>query len=527
MAEHYEVVVVGGGHNGLIAACYLAKAGIKVCVIEQSDKIGGGTKSSELAAPGFISDHCSVAHTMIQANPVIRDDELQLKAKFGLQYVNPEKMTAMIFDDGRVLEFYADVERTCQSIAQFSAHDAEAYRRFCNEVFRTLDMLSMGMFNIPPGAGVQAAMMDSDPVGQEMLRAQSISAFDLINEWFEDERIKIALARYASESMTNPFDNGTGFGFYIILPFMHHFGSGIPVGGSGALADALGRCLQHHGGVIKLNSTVKEFKHDGSDVSGVLLTSGEEILAKKAVISTLNAKQVFPTMLPGYQLPEHFVRRVKNNKLASIRAMNVHLALHEEPKYKVGASVDDFFWIERAHSHLADFKQSFLDQENGIPRRDLVGYIGQHKIDPSRVPQGKAMMYLYAFMPYELANGGAKKWDEVGEEVAKGFVADLREMTTNMTDDNIIGMSWRTPLDIERGNPAMVGGDIGHMGPYAWQLGGNRPAPGFGQYKSPVGKLYMAGGSTHPGGGVTGGSGRNVAQVLFEDFGMDFDKVIG
>ncbi|MDB6060735.1 MAG: phytoene dehydrogenase [Verrucomicrobiaceae bacterium] len=527
MAEQYEVVVAGGGHNGLIAACYLAKAGIKVCVVEQSDKAGGGTKTSELAAPGFHSDLCSVSHSMIQANPVIRDDELQLQAKFGLSYVNPDKMTAMIFDDGRVLEFYTDMERTCQSIAQFSERDAQAYRRFCNEVFQTLDMLAMGMFNIPPNAGVQAAMMDGSPVGQELMRAQSISAFDLIDEWFENDLIKIALARYASESMTNPFDNGTGFGFYLILPFMHKFGGGIPIGGSGALADSLVRCLEHHGGVIKLNSTIKEFKHNGSEVSGVVLTSGEEILAKKAVVSTLNTKQVFPHMLPGYDLPDHFVRRVKNNKLATIRAMNVHLALYEEPKYKAGPRVDDFFWIELAHSHLSDFKQSFRDQENGIPRRDLVGYIGQHKVDPSRVPAGKSQMYLYAFMPYELENGGAKKWDEIGKQVAQGFVDDLRKLTTNMTDDNIIGMAWRTPLDIERGNPAMVGGDIGHMGPYAWQLGGNRPVPGFGQYKSPVGKLYMAGGSTHPGGGVTGGSGRNVAQVLFEDFGLDFDKVIG
>src|SRR5690606_25397749 len=250
----------------------------------------------------------------------------------------------------RVLEFYSDVERTCQSIAQFSQHDAEAYRRFCDQVFTTLDMIAMGMFNIPPNAGVQAAMLDGSPEGQEMLRAQSISAFDLINEWFENDLIKIALARYASESMTNPFDNGTGFGFYIILPYMHRYGTGIPVGGSGALAESLERCLRHYGGEIRLGSNIAEFRHNGSDVSGVVLDSGEEILGKKAVVTTLNAKQMFPHMLPGFQMPEHFVRRVKNNKLASIRAMNVHLALHEEPKYKVGNGVDDFFWIERAHS---------------------------------------------------------------------------------------------------------------------------------------------------------------------------------
>jgi phytoene dehydrogenase-like protein len=148
MAEKYDVIVAGGGHNGLIAACYLAKAGVKVCVVERNDKLGGAVMTRELTVPGFKHDVCSVAHTMLQANPLIRNDELRLKAKFGLQYANPQKMTAAFFDDGSVLEFYTDLERTCESIAQFSQHDAEAYRRFNHQVFQTLDMIVMGMFSV-------------------------------------------------------------------------------------------------------------------------------------------------------------------------------------------------------------------------------------------------------------------------------------------------------------------------------------------------------------------------------------------
>ncbi|MHC8380502.1 phytoene desaturase family protein [Pseudomonas sp. LB3P14] len=526
MTEKYEVVVVGGGHNGLIAACYLAKAGVNVCVVEQSDRIGGGAMTRELIAPGFLNDICSVAHTMLQANPLLRNDELELQSKYGLKYVNPEKMTAAIFEDGRVLEFYTDMERTCESIAQFSQRDAEAYRRFNLQVFQMLDMLVMGMYNIPPTAGMQAAMLDQSPQGQEMMRAQAISSWALIDEWFEDERVKIGLTRYASEAMTNPFDNGTGFGFYIILPFMHKFGSGIPVGGSGALTQALARCLEDHGGTIKLSSSVERFVHNGSEVQGVQLASGEEIFASKAVVSTLNAKQVFPHMMPDLQLPDGFERRIQNNKFSSIQPMTVHLALHEEPKYKIGPQVDEFFWIEKSHSHLEDFAQAFRDMEYGIPRRDFAAYVGQHKADPSRVPAGKSMMHIYAFAPYNLKNGGPKKWDEIGKQVADGFIADLRELTTNMDADNIIGMAYKTPLDIERHNPAMMNADILHIGAYNWQLGGNRPVPGWGQYKTPLSKFYMAGASTHPGGGITGGSGRNVAQVLFEELGLDFDKVL-
>jgi phytoene dehydrogenase-like protein len=230
MSEKYDIVIAGGGHNALVLGCYLAKAGVKVCVVERNEKVGGGVMTREYTLPGFKHDTHSVAHTIIQGNPLIQRDELGLKSKYGLRYVNPDKMTAAIFEDGTILEFYSDLERTCQSIAKFSQRDAEAYRRFNNQVMENLDMLVMGMFSVPPSAGAQAAMLDQSAEGRELLRTQSISSWDLIEEWFEHPKIKIALARYASEAMTNPFDNGTGFGFYIILPFHVSIRHGRPRG---------------------------------------------------------------------------------------------------------------------------------------------------------------------------------------------------------------------------------------------------------------------------------------------------------
>src|SRR5277367_1066536 len=328
MSEKYDIVIAGGGHNALVLGCYLAKAGVKVCVVERNEKVGGGVMTREYTLPGFKHDTHSVAHTIIQGNPLIQRDELGLKSKYGLRYVNPDKMTAAIFEDGTILEFYSDLERTCQSIAKFSQRDADAYRRFNNQVMENLDMLVMGMFSVPPTAGAQAAMMDQSPEGRELMRTQAISSWDLIDEWFEHPKIKIALARYASEAMTNPFDNGTGFGFYIILPFMHKYGAGIPVGGSGALTDALIRCLESHGGAYKLNSPIKQFKLAGQDAAGVVLATGEEILATKGVISTLHVKQAFPDMVPGFKLPDAFERGVRVAKHASIRPFTLHLALH-------------------------------------------------------------------------------------------------------------------------------------------------------------------------------------------------------
>jgi phytoene dehydrogenase-like protein len=232
-------------------------------------------------------------------------------------------------------------------------------------------------------------------------------------------------------------------------------------------------------------------------------------------------------MVPGFSLPEDFTRNVHRVKYAGLQPFQIHLALNEDPKFKVRDDIKDFFWVEKSHSNVEQFAQAFRDLEYGHPRRDFACYVGQHKVDPTRVPAGKGALHLYAFQPYNLKNGGPKKWDEIGRQVYEGFIDDLRQITTNMSDENILGHNFLTPLDLERHNIAMKHADIGHIGLYSWQLGGNRPVPGWGQYKTPVPKLYMCGASTHPGSGVTGGSGRNAAHVILEDLGMDFDRVVG
>lgn len=525
MSERFDVVVAGGGHNALTLGCYLAKAGLKVCIAERNEIVGGGVMTKELGIPGFKYDVCSAAHTLIQANPLIRNDELGLLSKFGLRYVHPEKMTAAIFEDGSVLKFYRDIDRTCESIAKFSERDAEAYRRFIAHVFRNLDMLVMGMFSVPAAAGMQAAMLDSSPEGRELMRTQAISSWDVISEWFEDERIKVALTRYASEAMTNPFDNGTGFGFYIILPFMHRYGVGVPIGGSGALSQALARCFESLGGVIKLSSPVQQFVTEGGRATGIVLENGDVLAGTKAVVSSLHPRQMFPDMVPGFSTPEGDLRGVRTIKQSSIQPCLLNLALNEMPKYKIDG-IDDFFWVEKSHSTIEDFHRGLRDLEFGIPRRDYIGYVGQCYADPSRAPPGKGVLYVYGFAPYHLRNGGAARWDEIGDQFANDCVSDLQALTTNMDDSNILARHFMTPLGIERHNPAMRHADIAHMGAYSWQLGANRPVAGWSPYKTPIEKLYMTGASTHPGGAVSGGPGRNAAHVILEDLGMDFDKVV-
>ena len=527
MSQQYDVVIAGAGHNALIVGCYLAKAGVSTLIVERSDRAGGSVATRELTGPGFKQDVCSVSHSLIQGNPLIRNDELQLLSKYGLQYNHPERISALLFDDGTVLEFWSDLERTAQSIAKISPRDADNYRRFVETVDKTLDLLVMGMFSVPPDPGTQAMMMNASPEGQELMRLQAISAWDLICEWIEHPKIRIALARYASETMLDPFDYGTGFGFYLILPYTYKFGLGIAVGGSGALADALVRCFEDHGGTIRLHAQVERILIEDGTACGLVLDDGEVIRADKAVVAGLHVAQVFPHMVQGAELPAGFQHRVDVLKYASLQPMTVHLALKEPAHFTVGQGIDDFYWVETGHADVDEFAQGFQDLKRGIPRDDFAIYVQQFRADPTRVPEGQAQLHIYAFVPLDLQDGGRAKWDEIGEEWANRFIDNLRKIAPNVTEDNILGKHFMTPLDITRYNTSLVNGDIQHLAFYSWQLGGNRPVPGWGQYRMPIPRLYLTAGSTHPGGGVTGGPGRNAAQVLFEDLGLDFDRVTG
>lgn len=528
MTDSFDIVIAGGGHNSLIAGCYLAKAGLRVCIAERCDRLGGSVSTAEVTGPGFKQDLCSITHTMLQGNPLIRNDELELFSKFGLQYTHPEKMTAVAFDDGTVLEFWSDLDRTCASMARISERDAESFRAFCVQVDKMMNLIVTGMYSVPPSAGAQAMMMDQTPEGQELMRLQAMSAWDLICEHVEHPKIRMALARYAAAAMLDPFDNGTGFGFYINLPYFYRYGAGVCVGGSGALIEALERCYVAHGGTVRLDAEVREILVEDAEARGIVLADGKVIRAGKAVIAGLHVSQIFPHMVPGCELPDGFQHRVDTLKNNDFQAMTVYLALNEPLDFKAGnGSPNEFFWVERCHSDIDAFRRDMLDLKSGTPVLNFASWVQQFRADPGRVPEGAGQVWIYTFMPLDLKNGGRENWDQIGESVAADIVDNLRQYCTNLTDDNIRQMHYMTPLDITRHNTALVDCNLVHIAFVNWQMGGNRPVPGWGQYRMPVPGLYMTGGSTHPGGGVTGGPGRNVTQIVMEDLGFDFDRVCG
>lgn len=520
--EKHEVVVVGGGHNGLTVAAYLAKAGLDVCVLEKQDIVGGAVATRELTLPGFKHEVGAYMHGIVQANPLIRKDELGLKSKYNLKYIYPDKMFEAVFPDGQTIAFYRDFDKTCESIAKLSQKDAEAYRRFFKFSNSMLKVASVAMFSPVPKWGAMMSFLDASEEGREFLKTIMSSAADIADDWFENDEVKVAMTRFASEMMVSPYEKGTGSAM-LFVSSMHLGGYGLAVGGSGALSDALASCIKDNGGTIRISSPVKSIKIESGEAKSVLLGSGEEILATRAVVSNLNVKQLFLEMIEPQSLPADFPDKVRRIKPSTFSAMNIAIAAREAPVYKDGRPCDAMF-VEFS-PFLEEYWRIFEDYSHGMPSVRMPLLAVPTIFDSSRAPEGKHTIYLYHYQPYNLRDGGPSRWDEIKGKLAEDIIEVLGEQIVNLGHDNILGMNVMSPLDIERYNSSMKSGDILHMASFITQSYANRPLPGWGQYRSPIKRLYMCGASTHPGGGVTGG-GRATAIAVMEDMDIDFRKVV-
>ena len=520
--EKYDVVIVGGGHNGLTVAGYLSKAGANVCVLELKEYVGGAVITKELTVPGFKVDPFSTAHIFLQANPLIMNDELELQSKYGLKYIFADPMMAVIFQDDSSMIFHRDVDKTCESIEKISSRDAKAYREFYDLAVPCLDMLLMGMFSPPAPFGDMISMLEKNEEGRNLLLTLLKSAMDILDEWFESESVKLGISKFASEAMVAPREGGSGLYVLALVALAHRFGVAFPEGGSGKLSESLERCIKDMGGTIKTSSPVKSIKIEKGEAKGVILESGEEIIATKAVVSTVNVKQLFSQMVGEKDLPSNFLTKVERLKPSSFTAINQQFAINEAPKYKAKEDgIEQTFFMEIVPS-MDNYLKEFDEFLYGIPGTKSPLIICSTILDPSRAPEGKHTLYLYHFEPYHI-KGDAEKWDQIKEEVADGVLQTLRDHTTNMGDDNILGRYIVTPLDLERYNPSWIEGDFGHIGSFLFQSLSNRPIIGWSNYKTPIEKLYMAGPSTHPGLGVIAG-GRAAVQVVMDDLGLDFKQ---
>jgi len=524
----YDIVAMGAGHNGLTTCAYLAKAGKKVLLLERNWYAGGGVATQEILTPGYFHDLHSSVHIMIQGNPMITQDELGLIGQFGLKYKYSDTPHVTIFPDQDVLVTYKDLDKTCESISKVSARDAESYRKFVTISKKVLPLFVPGLYKPAPPLGQLMAMLDSNDEGRLMLDYMQRSSMEILNQWFESDRLKIHLSRLVSENLQLPDELGTGMGILLMPGIMHTYGVSQPYGGSGKLTESLVRCVEHHGGEIRLNAEVNKILVSSGRAIGVEMASGEKIMAKDAVIGSMHPHKL-RKFIDG--IDEPILKRAEKTTLAPFSLFVCHYDLKEKIQFRakdpaVGQAI---MLTLAATDSMQEMQEDFdtLKQGKISQRRLLAGNDESHS-DPSRVPPGKGMWHSTGFAPYSLAQGGSARWEEFCEEFGEMQQAGFQKFLVNLTPENIVARKFCSPLDMERDSPnSFVGGDVHGIAPYFYQSAGHRPTPDLGQFKVPgLSSFYLVGPFMHPGGGVFG-AGRATAMVMFEDLGMDFNQLVG
>lgn len=520
MSERAEIIVCGAGHNSLVAAAYIAKAGLDVLVLEKNAICGGGAVSAEIpGAPGFISNPHAQGILLMAANPVITRDELELRAKFGLEIVEFDNMYSTQFEDGTFITQFTDVDRVCASIGKFSGRDAEAYGRFARMSLKLLPLLTQGLFAPPTPLGSLFMMLDQSREGRLVLSELMNSAYNIIDNLFEHERVKLHFMHYIAELMVSPEQNGTGIVPYLLTGMIHSTKPFRVKGGTGNLTKSLVACIEHHGGRVRTGAMVERVTSSGGTVTGVVLEGGEAIAASKAVLACIHPHDI-GTMVEG--VDAFVAKQASRAALSSFGAFNTHVALKEPPDYLGGTEVNQAMMVECVPTDFDAFRRSFDELRYGrIPDYNNYDVATLSTGDPSVVPEaGNASLYLYKFAPLKLAKGGNEGWDAIKAETSERFVRNYGRYVTNWTDDNIIAWYSETPQDMYRHNPIFKYGDIFGIGTFLNQFFSYRPTPELGQFAVPgVAGLYLVGPAQHPGGGMTGG-GRAPAIRLLGDLGI-------
>ncbi len=526
MTRQYDALIIGGGHNGLVCAFYLARAGLKVRILERRHVVGGAAVTEEFH-PGFRNSTASYTVSLLRPK-VIADMKLHDR---GFRIVERTISNFFPFPD-TYLKLGGGTPRTQAEFARFSQKDADAYPAYDAALEKVAQVLRDVALKTPPNAGgglraLLAGAAQGWPISKlgieqqrDMLEIFTRSARDFLDGWFEDDHVKSAFAFDAV--IGNYAGVSTPGSAYVLL---HHvfgevngkFGAwGHSVGGMGAITQAMARACEEAGVEISLEAPVAKVLTEGGKVAGVRLASGEEIAAG-IVAANVGPALLYRQMVDTADMPADFKRRIDTFKTGS-GTFRMNVALSELPDFTVLRGK------EKAEHHTAGIiiapgmdymDQAFIDaRQHGWSRKPIVEMKLPTTVDDSLAPPGQhiASLFCQQFAP---ALPGGRSWDECREEVADLIVDTVTEHAPNFKGA-VIARQIHSPLDLER-KFGLIGGDIFHGTMGLDQLWAARPILGHGDYRSPVKGLYMCGSGTHPGGGVTGAPGHNAAHEILRD----------
>jgi len=525
MTHTADVVVAGAGHNSLITAAYLARAGYECLLLDARAIPGGGAATEELLGPGYRIDSCSTGHTIIRVNPLLMDDELGLHSDYGLEYFEPDPVAHVAFADDEQVTMWLDLDRTCEEIARFSARDADAYRRLIAEYDEVKGVFGRARVT-PPGFGPSLEEMLRDhPRGSTWLRRSALSAWDVIRREFEDRHVQAFMTWQAFQTLVPVDAAGSGVNAYSIIFGRQGRSWSIPRGGSGALTDALTRFLKDHGSTVLTGKQVTRLVLEDGRCTGVETDDGDRYTARRAVLSTIHVKHLVE-MAPRDVWGEDFVYGVETYDVG-MSGMACYLATDAAPEFETpdgprsAVSAGTVGWPDDVLA-LGRAVRDRRPYDHGVP---WLLVATPTLVDPDRAPAGHHTVKLLSPQTWDLPDG-VGSWDQHKETIFRRQLEHIRRYVPALGDEHILASFVKSPADIERSNQHMIQGAF-HGGDRSYAFSGkNRPVPGWAAHRMPIPGLYQTGGTTSVGGSVTGVPGRSAAIVMLSDLGHDPQEVI-
>ncbi len=515
--RHYDGIVIGAGHHGLILGTYLAKAGLRILLVERRLMYGGGLNTVEATLPGFYHNSHSINHFHITHTPWFRD--LRLGEK--VAYVTPHYEFGQPHPDGTALVFSRDLETTLKSVAHFSKKDAATFRDWNRRGEAiTRDILLAERFSEPLPAAEREALLARTPLGRDFLAVTKREPFALVNELFEHEWIKLLFLFKVSLFGTWLVDalNKTSPTGSVIRAFDLETGYQLCKGGSFNLARGLMERFIESGGNFLNHAHVERIIVEGGKATGIELGGGETIRAGKFVASTVDVHQTFESMIGRAQMPEAYRNKLDAFKYTAWTLFGVHFALKESPKFKAAAFDPNLNaalkWNVGAES-IADLLSAHDDVRNGrVPRIVQFGSGALSANDPAQAPRGQHTTYAWHVMPLKPDIGG-KSEEEFEREFTERIVERFARYAPNMTRGNILKTSTYTARHYTQELINMRGGDI-----FMGTLSADQVMDKHWGYRTPIERLYVAGSAAHPGGAISGGAGYIAAGIVARDLGL-------
>jgi phytoene dehydrogenase-like protein len=510
--SEWDVVIIGAGPNGLITAAYLAKAGLKVALVERRYEIGGGLATEEILYPGYYSNIHAIYHMMVDYMPVLRDFDL---GRHGLVWIKPNLQTAMLFEDGKSLQLTRMIEDTIDSMHKFSQKDAVAFGKVMRQWRRIAREVVVPATYLPPMSPLDISMaMQRTDLGREMMEITERSPLDIITDTFENDRIRALLLYTCCMWGLDPRE--TGMGFFVPLLIDRGMNKCYCQGGSHKLAASLAREFLRAGGTILDSSQVNKIIMRNGAAAGVELWEGRTLHAD-VVISSLDPHSTFFDLVGKQNLPSDLAEAVEGWKYDKWSFNTLHVASREAPRY----ACDDP-WVNESFMTIFGFEstaQILAHWDNVTAGKLDLKNLGGHStcetfFDSHLARKPGQISFFQTHAPYGIKGG----WDE-RKDVEDAMLARWQKAAPNMTRANLVATNMETPKDIET-RLRMRFGSIKHGDYKPVQLGCFRPNQECSSTSTPISGLYVCGASTYPGGLVLGGPGYLAANKVAEDMGV-------